>query len=411
MTVPTSAFENVPQAPADKILQLVVEFRKCPDPRKVNVSIGAFRNDEGNPVVLDVVREVEQELIDTKPNMEYSPIDGPAPFQKLSAELLFGKDAPVLTSNRLVTAQTVAGSGALGIAFEFIKKHLPERHIYTSTPTWPNHVAMLEARFPAEQLKKYRYFDASTKGCDFDGMIADLSAAQEGSVVLMQPICHNPTGVDPSRDQWEQILQLCVDKKFIVFQDCAYQGFGSGDLDEDAWAIRLFTERALATGMEMIVTYSFSKNLGLYGQRTGALHIITSKPEVTEPVRSQVKKIVRSIYSSPPVQGERLVTGVLSSAKRFEQWKVELKEMTDRIHRTRQLLHEALVNNGTPGNWDHVLKQIGMFSYTGLTREQSLKLTKEHSIFLTEDGRISIAGLNPSNVQYFADAVKQVVSE
>ncbi|KAL0219880.1 hypothetical protein P9112_005533 [Eukaryota sp. TZLM1-RC] len=410
MTLET-IFSEVPLAPPDKILNLVQEYKADPDSRKVNVSVGAFRDDNGSPVVLDVVRDVERDLVEAKPFFEYSPIDGTPAFQKHAAELLFGAECPLRAAGRVVTIQTVAGSGALAVGFEFIRKFLPGRKIYTSTPTWPNHIAMLEARFPAEQLQKYRYFDENTKLLDFDGMMADLRQAPEGSVVLMQPICHNPTGVDPNREQWKEITQLCIDRKLIVFQDCAYQGFGSGDLDEDAWTVRYMAQQAVEHGLEMICSYSFSKNLGLYGHRIGQLSICCGSPEVAEPVRSQLKRIVRTMYSSPPVQGERLVVGVLSDSKKYQQWKEQLKTMTERILVTRRALYDALVANNTPGNWEHIVKQAGMFSFTGLNAEQSAKLKKDHHIYLTGNGRISICGINPSNVQYVADCIKQVVTE
>ncbi|KAL0240967.1 hypothetical protein GEMRC1_006203 [Eukaryota sp. GEM-RC1] len=406
-----SHFQNIPQGAPDKILSLVFQYLACNEPNKINVSIGAFRDDNGKPVVLDVVREAEQDLVEAKHFFEYSPIDGTPAFQKLSAELLFGLECPLMKANRLVSMQSVAGSGALAVGFEFIRQYLYGRHIYTSTPTWPNHIAMLETRFPAEMLKKYRYFDTSTALLDFDGMMEDLRNAQDGSVVLLQPICHNPTGVDPTREQWKEICELCIQKNFIVFQDCAYQGFGSGDLDEDAWAIRHFAERAAETGMEIICSYSFSKNMGLYAQRIGALHVACSKADVVEPVRSQLKRIVRTMYSSPPVQGERLVVNVLSDERKYKDWKIQLKQMTDRILHTRKALYDGLIANETPGSWEHVIKQCGMFSYTGLTAEQSAKMKNERFVFLTEDGRISIAGINPSNVNYMADSIKAVVSE
>lgn len=398
-TATSSRFSGVEQAPPDPILGVSQAFKADEDPSKLNLGVGAYRDDNLQPVVLNVVRKAEKRILDQKNNKEYLPIDGFGPFNKVSAELMFGKDSAVLTEGTCVTLQSLSGTGSLRVGAEFINRFFPGASVYIPNPSWGNHKNIFaDAGVP---VKQYAYFDKKTIGLDFAGMVADLEAAPSGSVVILHACAHNPTGIDPTPDQWKQILELCMKKDLFPFFDSAYQGFASGDLITDAAAVRLFAD----AGVEMLVSQSYAKNLGLYGERVGALHLIASDAENAGRSLSQLKRIARALYSNPPTTGARIVTEVVGNDDLFAEWKGEMMGMAGRIQSVREQLNKKLNELYPEKDWGFVLKQIGMFSYTGMTPAQVENMTNKHHVYMTKDGRISLAGLSSGKVDYLATAI------
>jgi len=288
------------------------------------------------------------------------------------------------------------------VGAEFLAQHYPLKLVYVPDPTWGNHIKIFGNA--GHQVKKYRYYHPSTRGLDYTGMIQDLKAAPNGSIVVLHACAHNPTGVDPSTEQWRGILDVVREKGHLPFFDSAYQGFASGDLDTDAQSLRLFVD----AGLEMLLSQSFAKNMGLYGERVGALSVVCSSAEIAARVESQVKLVIRAMYSNPPKHGAAIAERVLGDPALFAEWKEELRGMAERIKHMRTALHSELLRLQTPGTWTHILEQIGMFSYTGLTRAQCENMYKRH-VFLTMDGRISMAGVNQASVAHLAAAIDDSV--
>lgn len=398
-----SFFSHVETGASDPILGLNTAFKEDPSPNKVNLGVGAYRTDEGKPLVLSAVKKAERIILESpKFDKEYLGIEGLVEFNKACASIIFGQELAQSFGGRLVSAQSISGTGAVRIGFEFIKTFLPQSAVYLPEPTWPNHKAMLQAAGVA--VKEYRYYDRATNTLNFSGMCEDLKNAPEKSVILLHACAHNPTGLDPSLEQWNQLADLIKQRNLVPFFDCAYQGFASGNLDKDASAIRLFAQK----GLEMFLCQSFAKNMGLYGERAGCFHLLCADSGIAAAVSSQVKRIIRPMYSSPPKHGAEVVFTILSQPELKHDWETELKAMADRIGTMRIQLYEALIQRKTPGEWGHMLTQIGMFSYTGLKVEQVNSLIKDHHIYLTSDGRISIAGLNSKNLNYVADSIHAV---
>eukprot|EP00249_Psilotum_nudum_P015584 c25409_g1_i2 orf=169-1596(+) len=400
-----SAFEPIEQAPEDSILGVTVAYNKDPSPVKVNLGVGAYRTEEGRPLVLNVVRRAEEILLkDTSRIKEYLPITGNAEFNKLSAKLILGSDSPAIRERRVTTAQCLSGTGSLRVGAEFLSKHYKGQHtIFIPVPTWGNHPKVFT--LGGLNVKTYRYYDPRTRGLDYEGMLDDLKAAPTSSVVLLHACAHNPTGVDPTPEQWEGIRHAVRSKNLLPFFDSAYQGFASGSLDADAYSVRLF----VADGGECLVAQSYAKNMGLYGERVGALSIICRSEDVATRVESQLKLVIRPMYSNPPRHGASIVATILGSGELYSDWTVELKNMADRIISMRHQLFDALKARGTPGDWTHIIKQIGMFTFTGLNTEQVRFMTKEYHIYMTLDGRISMAGLSSKTVPHLADAIHAAV--
>lgn len=413
-----STFSGVPEAPKDPILGLNELFREDPSPLKVNLGVGAYRTEENRPYVLGVVKRVEQELANNPNTLhEYLPIEGLPEFRSLSARLVFGERSPALKEQRVVSLQSLSGTGSLRLVAEFLSKFYQRGAVcYLPRPTWGNHWNI----FPAAGIKcrEYRYYSDETHEVDIIGLLDDLTAAPSGSIVLLHACAHNPTGADPSMTQWQEILDVIRKKQHFPLFDCAYQGFASGSFERDAAAVRLF-ERATVPAseadgarerpMEMAVTQSFAKNMGLYGERVGAAHIVCAAPAVTQAVLSQMKQIARGLYSSPPAHGATIAARILKDRALFAEWETEVHVMSSRILRMRRELFEALHENKTPGNWEHILSQIGMFSFLGLSAEQCLYLREKYHIYMTTNGRISMAGLTSDKVQYLADAIRDAV--
>eukprot|EP00775_Hariotina_reticulata_P011576 gene11576-11720_t len=401
-----SVWNDVPQAPADAILGITTAYNADKDMRKINLGVGAYRTEEGKPLVLSAVRQAEQRLVaDTSRNKEYLPMGGDAKFCQLSRVLAFGGDCPACAEGRIATVQTLSGTGALRVGAEFLRHHYPVQIIYMPDPTWANHPNIF-GKAVGMEVRKYRYFEPNSKGLDFQGLIADLGSAPAGSIVLLHACAHNPTGVDPSREQWQGILQVVKERRLLPFFDSAYQGFASGDLDADAAALRMFTR----AGCELLLAQSYAKNMGLYGERVGALSVVSSCPSAAQKVHSQLTAVIRPMYSSPPGHGAAIATMVLSDPQLYALWKQELAGMSARIQQMRQALYEALLEVGAPGNWQHIIKQIGMFSYTGLTRAQCENMTKKWRVYLTMDGRISMAGLSGQRARYLAEAIRDSIT-
>ncbi|KAL5768823.1 hypothetical protein ACOSP7_015366 [Xanthoceras sorbifolium] len=400
-----SVFGAIVRAPEDPILGVTVAYNKDPSPNKLNLGVGAYRTEEGKPVVLSVVRKAEQLLVNDQSRIkEYLPIVGLADFNKLSAKLIFGADSPAIQQNRVVTVQCLSGTGSLRVGAEFLARHYHELTIYIPQPTWGNHPKIFT--LAGLSVKTYRYYDPATRGLNFQGLLEDLGAAPSGVIVLLHACAHNPTGVDPTLEQWEQIRQLMRSKGLLPFFDSAYQGFASGSLDADAQSVRTF----VADGGECLVAQSYAKNMGLYGERVGALSIVCKTEDVASRVESQLKLVIRPMYSNPPIHGASIVATILKDSNMYNEWTVELKAMADRIINMRQQLYDALSAKGTPGDWSHIIKQIGMFTFTGLNSEQVAFMTKEYHIYMTSDGRISMAGLSSKTVPHLTDAIHAAVT-
>ncbi|ONM37719.1 glutamate-oxaloacetate transaminase1 [Zea mays] len=362
--------------------------------------------EEGKPLVLNVVRRAEQMLINNPSRVkEYLPITGLAEFNKLSAKLIFGADSPAIQENRVATVQCLSGTGSLRVGGEFLARHYHERTIYIPQPTWGNHPKVFT--LSGLNVRSYRYYDPATCSLHFEGLLEDLGSAPSGSIVLLHACAHNPTGVDPTIEQWEQIRQLMRSKSLLPFFDSAYQGFASGSLDKDAQSVRMF----VADGGELLMAQSYAKNMGLYGERVGALSIVCKSADVAVRVESQLKLVIRPMYSNPPLHGASIVATILRDSEMFNEWTLELKAMADRIINMRQQLFNALKSRGTPGDWSHIIKQIGMFTFTGLNSEQVAFMRQEYHIYMTSDGRISMAGLSMRTVPHLADAIHAAVTQ
>eukprot|EP00899_Mesostigma_viride_P010443 jgi/Mesvir1/193/Mv13545-RA.1 len=396
-----SRWAAVEQAPPDPILGVSEAFKADKSDVKLNLGVGAYRTEEGKPYVLNVVKKAEANMLAKGENKEYLPIEGLDTFIKATRELMFGKDSKAIAEGRVATCQGLSGTGSLRLIAAFVQRFMPGVTIYISAPTWGNHKNIFsDAGVP---WKEYRYFDKKTVGLDFAGMVEDIKAAPKGSVILLHGCAHNPTGIDPTPAQWEQLAALCASCGHVPFFDVAYQGFASGSLIEDAFAPRLFADK----GLEMFVVQSYSKNLGLYSERVGAASIVTSDATSATRVLSQLKRLARPIYSNPPVHGARIVAEVVNDPAMFEEWCQEMEMMSGRIKSVRKALYDALVqrDNFSGRDWSFVLTQIGMFSFTGMTVAQVENMTAKHHIYMTKDGRISLAGLSHNKAGYLADAI------
>lgn len=380
-------------------------FNDSTHEKKVNLSVGAYRTDEAKPWVLPVVRKVEAELAgDESLTHEYLPILGLESFSTAAAKMLLGADHAAIQEGKVTSIQVLSGTGGLRIAAEFLHRILNYDTFYISTPTWGNH-RMIFTQAGFKNVCQYRYWNAATRGLDFDGMIEDLQKAPENSVIILHACAHNPTGVDPTQDQWKKIAEVVGERKLFPLFDTAYQGFASGDLDRDAWPVRHFADQ----GFEMMATQSFSKNFGLYNERVGNLVTVLNFTSMVVPLRSQLTLLVRGSYSNPPSHGARIVSTVLNNEALFEEWRGCIKTMSGRILEMRKGLQERLEKLGTPGKWDHITKQIGMFSFTGLTAEQAKYLSEKYHIFLLSSGRINMCGLTTGNIDYVAEAIHDAV--
>ncbi|UVL42439.1 aspartate/tyrosine/aromatic aminotransferase [Pseudomonas sp. B21-040] len=397
-----SLFSAVEMAPRDPILGLNEAFNADTRTNKVNLGVGVYCNEEGRIPLLRAVVEAETIRAAQHASRGYLPIDGIAAYDQAVQKLLFGNDSPLIAAGRVITTQAVGGTGALKIGADFLKKLLPNAVVAISDPSWENHRALFEtAGFP---VQNYRYYDAATHDVNRAGLLEDLNALPNGSIVVLHACCHNPTGVDLSPADWNNVLQVVKAKGHVPFLDMAYQGFGDG-IDEDAAAVRLFAE----SGLTFFVSSSFSKSFSLYGERVGALSIVSESKEESARVLSQVKRVIRTNYSNPPTHGASIVAAVLNSPVLRAQWKEELAEMRLRIRGMRIQMVDTLAKNAPQRDFSFVGRQRGMFSYSGLTVEQVTRLRTEFGIYALDTGRICVAALNQSNIKAVTDAIVQVI--
>ncbi len=397
-----SLFSAVEMAPRDPILGLNEAFNADTRTSKVNLGVGVYCNEEGRIPLLRAVVEAETIRVAQHASRGYLPIDGIAAYDQAVQKLLFGAESPLLAAGRVITTQAVGGTGALKIGADFLKQLQPGAVVAISDPSWENHRALFEtAGFP---VQNYRYYDAASHDVNRAGMLEDLNALPAGSIVVLHACCHNPTGVDLTPADWQNVLDLVKAKGLIPFLDMAYQGFGDG-IDEDAAAVRLFAE----SGLSFFVSSSFSKSFSLYGERVGALSIITQSRDESARVLSQVKRVIRTNYSNPPTHGASIVAAVLNSPELRAQWEAELAEMRLRIRGMRLQMVELLANKAPGHDFSFVARQRGMFSYSGLTVEQVARLRTEFGIYALDTGRICVASLNQRNIEAVTDAIVQVI--
>lgn len=399
-----SQFENVSMGKPIEIFALSAKCKADTHPNKVDLGVGAYRTNEAKPWILPAIRTAEIQIAnDQTLNHEYLPVAGMPDLRENSLKLLFGADSPILS--RAVGFQSLGGTGAIRIGLDFMSKHLKSRSALVADPTWGNHHGILAAAGFTD-VKKYNYWNAKERSVDMPAIMASLNAASEGTVVILHAVAHNPTGCDPSHEQWMQIAEVMRAKKLFPFFDLAYQGIATGDFEKDAWVPRYFAEN----GFEMMTAQSFSKNFGLYNERVGCLSIVTHKPDVHPQIQSQMEMIIRTTYSNPSNHGARIVATVLNNPALRLEWLENVRTIAERILLMRQQLFDRLKANGTPGSWTHVISQNGMFSYTGLSEKQSVALVEKHHVYLMKSGRINMCGLTTHNIDYVAKAIHDVVT-
>lgn len=397
-----SIFSNVEMAPRDPILGLTEAYNADSRADKVNLGVGVYYDDNGKIPLLAAVREAEKARVDAALPRGYQPIDGAATYNTCVQQLLFGKDSALLAAGQVITIEALGGTGALKVGADYLKRLLPGTAIYISDPSWENHRALFEAAgFP---VQSYAYYDPTTRGVNFEAMKASLGKLPADSVVVLHACCHNPTGADLSADQWKEVVEICRTQQLIPFLDMAYQGFADG-IEADAQAARTFA----ASGLQFFVSSSFSKNFSLYGERVGALSIVTASKEESARVLSQIKRVIRTNYSNPPTHGGIIVAAVLSSPELRQMWETELAGMRDRIRSMRTGLVEAIQAEGVAQDFSFIAKQRGMFSFTGLTADQVEKLKSDYGIYAVSSGRICLAALNTKNMGAVAKAIAAVI--
>ncbi|KAJ1847482.1 aspartate transaminase aat1 [Coemansia sp. RSA 2703] len=391
--------------PPDAILGITEAFKRDADARKMNVGVGAYRDDQGKPFVLRAVRKAEAAILARSHDKEYLPITGLPAFTAAAAELAYGAASPALP--RLAVTQSISGTGALRIGGAFLQRfHAAQPTVYLPDPTWGNHAAIF--RDCGLRVAKYRYFDAATNGLNLPAMLDDLRAMPRASIVLLHACAHNPPGVDPTPAQWADIRAVVAERGHLAFFDMAYQGFASGDADRDAAALRSFVAGA---DIPVLLSQSFAKNMGLYAERVGTFSVVAADPAERDRLLSQLKILVRPLYSNPPVYGARIAAEVLTDPALRSEWLGEVSMMAGRIIAMRQALRARLEELGSTLSWAHITDQIGMFCYTGLKPEQVDRLARDFHIYMTRDGRISIAGISSSNVNYLADSIHAVTKD
>jgi aromatic-amino-acid transaminase len=397
-----SPFAQIELAPPDPIVGLTEAFNQDKNPKKVNLGVGVYQDGAGKVPILQVVGEAQRRWGAKEDTKNYMPIDGLPAFNQQAQALLFGADSSVLAQGRAVTAQTLGGTGALKVGADFLKRFFPASQVWISDPSWENHRALFEAA--GFTVNTYPYYDPETHGLDFNAMLNTLKGLPAGSVVVLHACCHNPTGVDLSREEWARVIDLFHTAGLIPFLDFAYQGFGEG-LDADAFAVRAFAE----AGIPCLIANSFSKSFALYRERVGALTVVTASEEEAKRVRSQVKRVIRTNYSNPPSHGGQIVAAVLADAELRARWEGELTEMRERIHKMRDLFVQRLREKGVEQDFSFIRRQRGMFSYSGLSREAVNRLRDEYGIYIVGSGRVCLAALNEKNSEYVCEAIAEVL--
>ncbi|HEU4852677.1 MAG TPA: amino acid aminotransferase [Telluria sp.] len=402
-TAPASLFADVEMAPRDPILGVTEAFNADTSPGKINLGVGVYYDDDGKVPLLACVRRAEELLIEQNAPRTYLPIEGLATYDKAVQELVFGADSAVIQERRAVTVQGIGGTGALKVGADFLKRFAPAgAQVWISDPSWENHRALFEA--VGFVVNNYRYYDPATHGVDFGGMSAALKSMPRGSVVVLHACCHNPTGADLSPAQWDEVIAIVTERGLIPFLDMAYQGFGAG-IAEDGAVVRRFAE----AGGALLVSNSFSKSFSLYGERVGALSMVAASAEEAARLLSQLKRVVRTNYSNPHTHGAKVVAAVLTTPELRQQWESELAQMRVRIKQMREDFVEMLKLKAPQHDFEFVRHQVGMFSYSGLTKEQVGRLRNEYSIYALDTGRICVAALNSKNIGRVIDAVAKVL--
>ena len=397
-----SLFSAVEMAPRDPILGLNEQYNADTNPNKVNLGVGVYFDDNGKLPLLACVQAAEKALMDKAAPRGYLPIDGIAAYDNAVKALVFGADSDVVKSGRVSTVQAIGGTGGLKIGVDFLKKISPQAKVLISDPSWENHRAIFQnAGF---EVGSYRYYDAATRSVNFDGMLADLNAAAPGTIVVLHACCHNPTGYDLTAAQWDQVIAAVKAKGLTAFLDMAYQGFGHG-IQEDGAVVGKF----VAAGLNLFVSTSFSKSFSLYGERVGALSVVASNKEEADRVLSQLKVVIRTNYSNPPTHGGAVVAAVLGNPELRALWEKELGEMRVRIKAMRQKLVDGLKAAGVTKDMSFITTQIGMFSYSGLSKDQMVRLRNEFGVYGTDTGRMCVAALNSKNIDYVCQAIAKVV--
>ena len=392
----SALFELVQPAPPDPILGLTEAFLADTRSEKVNLGVGVYQNGAGKVPLLKAVHEAESRLLASAESKSYLPIDGYPAYNKLVQQLLLGPDAPLTAEGCAVTIQALGGTGALKIGADFLRSICGAADIWISTPSWENHRAVFENA--GLQVKQYPYYNPETHLADFDAMVGTLSTLPRNSVILLHACCHNPTGADLTPPQWDSLVELCAANGLLPFVDFAYQGFGSG-IQEDAYAIRAFA----AARVRCLIANSFSKSFSLYRERVGALTVITGSPAESKTLLSQIKRVIRTNYSSPAAHGAQIVAAILGDAALRDLWEAELTEMRQRIHAMRSELCSAL--KVTSSDFSFIVNQNGMFSYSGLSTEVVRKVRSDFGLYIVDSGRICVAALNSNNVGYVAKAI------
>ncbi|XP_054164891.1 aspartate aminotransferase, mitochondrial-like [Oppia nitens] len=396
-------WSHVEMGPPDAILGVTETYKKDTNPKKINLGVGAYRDDNSKPYLLPSVLKAEEILKSKNLDKEYLPISGLAEFTAAAAKLAFGENSRVIKEGLNATVQGISGTGSLMLGANFLRDfHNGPKEVYMPTPTWGNHIPLFKKAGFA--VKQYRYYDPKTCGFDFNGALQDMAKIPEKSVVLLHACAHNPTGVDPKPEQWREISKVMKQRNLFPFIDMAYQGFATGDIDRDATALRQFID----DGHQIALAQSFAKNMGLYAERVGAFSLVTASKEEKEKVMSQIKIIIRPLYSNPPIHGARIAALVMNDPELRAQWLKDVKGMADRIISVRTKLRDGLKREGSTKNWQHITDQIGMFCFTGMDKDQVERLTKEFSVYLTKDGRISMAGVTSGNVDYLAHGMHSV---
>jgi aromatic-amino-acid transaminase len=398
----SSIFSAVEMAPRDPILGLNESYNADSRATKVNLGVGVYFDDNGKIPLLNAVKVAEKTRLESMPARGYQPIEGLPAYNQAVQAMLFGKDSPLIADGRVITVEALGGTGALKVGADYLRRLLPDAKVYISDPSWENHRGIFESS--GFQVESYPYYEATTRGVNFASMKARLNELEAGSIIVLHACCHNPTGADLTEAQWRETIEVIKARGLIGFIDMAYQGFADGIL-EDAVALNLFA----ASGLQFFVSSSFSKSFSLYGERVGALTVVTGSRDDSGRVMSQIKRVIRTNYSNPPTHGGAVVAAVLSNPELRQLWETELASMRDRIRTMRSSLAEKLKAKGTAQDFSFIMKQRGMFSYTGLSAEQVARMQNEFGVYAVSTGRICVAALNTKNIDYVANAIATVL--
>ena len=395
-------FEKLDMAPADPILGLSAAFKSDSNPQKINLGVGVYQDDDGKTPILPSVSEAEKRIVSSSTSKSYLAIDGTPEYNHAVQALLLGEDHEIIRSERAVTVQSPGGTGALRIAGDFISRHFPSARLWISQPSWANHPKIFQSA--GIEVQTYPYFDSYNNGLDFSSMIENLATVPAGDVVLLHGCCHNPTGVDPTADQWEEIADIAHRAGWLPLVDFAYQGFGDG-IEEDAAGLRALCR----PGQELLVASSFSKNFGLYQERIGALTLVGQNSEAAARGLSHLKIAVRTSYSNPPAHGSAIVAEILADVSLRTRWEDEVAQMRARINGMRRLFVDTLAKKDAQRDFSFIARQRGMFSYSGLSEEQVKRLREEYAIYIVSGGRINVAGMTSANMDVLCTAITSVL--